>query len=136
VLARRKDAGLWSRAPSIPAFREVRTVKKIDIFPHIFPKEYFDRMVEVIPNKNAVRRWLNIPVLYDLDSRLRMMEEFGPDYQQILTLSMPAVEYVAPPDKSGELAKIANDGMAAIVAKHRDRFPAVSASIGMNNVKD
>ena len=111
-------------------------MKKIDIFPHIFPRAYFDKMVEVIPNKNAVRRWLNIPVLYDLDSRLRMMEEFGPDYQQILTLSMPAVEYVAPPDKSGELAKIANDGMAEIVAKHPDRFPAFSASIGMNNVKD
>ncbi len=52
-------------------------MKKIDIFPHIFPRAYFDKMVEVIPNKNAVRRWLNIPVLYDLDSRLRMMEEFG-----------------------------------------------------------
>src|SRR5438874_1775234 len=61
-------------------------VKKIDIFPHIFPKAYFDKMVEVIPNKGAVRRWLNIPVLYDLDARLRMMEEFGPDYQQVLTL--------------------------------------------------
>jgi len=45
-------------------------------------------MVDVIPNKAAVRRWLEIPVLYDLDARLRMMEEFGPDYQQILTLSM------------------------------------------------
>ncbi len=26
-------------------------MKKIDIFPHIFPKAYFDKMVEVIPNK-------------------------------------------------------------------------------------
>jgi predicted TIM-barrel fold metal-dependent hydrolase len=111
-------------------------VKKIDIFPHIFPKTYFDKMVEVIPNKAAVRRWTNIPVLYDLDSRLRMMEQFGPDYQQILTLSMPAVEYVAPPATSGELAKIANDGMAEIVAKHPNQFPAFVASIGMNNVKD
>ena len=59
-------------------------MKKIDIFPHIFPKTYFDKMVEVIPNKSAVRRWLEIPVLYDLSARLRMMEEFGPDYQQIL----------------------------------------------------
>jgi len=33
-------------------------VKKIDIFPHIFPKTYFDKMVDVIPNKSAVRRWL------------------------------------------------------------------------------
>ena len=59
-------------------------MKKIDIFPHIFPKSYFDKMVEVIPNKAAVRRWTEIPVLYDLNARLRMMEEFGPEYQQIL----------------------------------------------------
>lgn len=110
-------------------------MKKIDIFPHIFPKKFFDTMVEVIPSKAAVRRWLNIPVLYDLDARLRMMEEFGPDYQQILTLSMPAIEYMAPPDKSPDLAKLANDGMAEIVAKHRNRFPAFAASVPMNNVK-
>ena len=110
-------------------------MKKIDIFPHIFPKAYFDKMVEIIPNKAAVRRWLEYPVLYDLDARLRMMEEFGPDYQQILTLSMPAIEYVAPPDKSPELAKLANDGMAEIVVKHPKRFPAFAASVPMNNVK-
>lgn len=59
---------------------------KIDIFPHIFPPAYFDKVVETVPNKDAIRRWTNIPVLYDLEARLRMMEEFG-EYQQILTLS-------------------------------------------------
>src|SRR5579864_3204194 len=92
-------------------------------------------MCEVVPNKGAVRRWTEIPVLYDLDRRLAMMEEFGPDYQQILTLSMPAIEYVAPPDKSPDMAKLANDGMAEIVAKHPRRFPAFAASVPMNNVK-
>ncbi len=110
-------------------------MKKIDIFPHIFPRSYFDKMVDIIPSKAAVRRWLNIPVLYDLDQRLKMMEEFGPDYQQILTLSMPAIEYVAPPETSPDIARLANDGMAEIVAKHRDRFPAFAASVPMNNVK-
>ena len=110
-------------------------MQKIDIFPHIFPKPFFDAMVEVIPSKAAIRRWMNIPVLYDLDARLKLMEEFGPDYQQILTLSMPAIEYMAPADKSPELAKLANDGMAEIVAKHPKRFPAFAASVPMNNVK-
>src|SRR5258705_7831631 len=121
-------------ARNIYSFRG-SVVKKIDIFPHIFPKAYFDKMVDVIPNKAAVRRWLEIPVLYDLQARLRMMEEFGPDYQQILTLSMPAIEYVAPPETSPGMAKLANDGMAEIVAKHHDRFPAFAASVPMNNVK-
>src|ERR1700676_1143911 len=111
---------------------EVRHMK-VDVFPHIFPRSYFDKMVEIAPSRDAIRRWLNIPVLYDLDARLRMMEGFG-EYQQILTLSMPAIEYVAPPDKSPELARIANDGMAEICAKHPKRFPGFVASVPMNNV--
>ncbi|HTS94911.1 MAG TPA: amidohydrolase family protein [Stellaceae bacterium] len=106
---------------------------KLDIFPHIFPRAYFDKMVEVAPDRGAIKRWLNIPVLYDLEARLRMMEEFR-DYRQILTLSLPAIEFVAPPDKSPELARIANDGMAEIVAMRPDRFPGFVASLPMNNV--
>jgi len=107
---------------------------KIDIFPHIFPKSYFDRMVETVASKAAVRRWVNIPVLYDLEARLRMMAEF-PDYRQILTLSMPAIEYVAGLEQSPELARLANDGMAEICAKHPQQFPGFVASVPMNNVK-
>ena len=106
---------------------------KIDIFPHIFPKSYFDKMVEIAPSKAAIRRWTNIPVLYDLEARLRMMEQFK-DYQQILTLSMPAIEYVAPAQTSPDLAKLANDGMAEICAKHPKQFPGFAASVPMNNV--
>jgi predicted TIM-barrel fold metal-dependent hydrolase len=106
---------------------------KLDIFPHIFPRRYFDKMVEVAPDRGAIKRWLNIPVLYDLEARLRMMEEFG-EYQQILTLSLPAIEFVAGPDTSPALARLANDGMAEICAKHPDRFPGFVASLPMNNV--
>jgi len=107
---------------------------KLDIFPHIFPRSYFDKMVEVAPDRGAIKRWLNIPVLYDLEARLKMMEEFG-DYQQILTLSLPAIEFVAGPEKSPELARIANDGMADICARRPDRFPGFVASLPLNNVQ-
>ena len=109
---------------------------KIDAFSHIFPRSYFDKMVEIAPDKGAIKRWLHIPVLYDLDARLKMMDEFGKDYQQILTLSLPAIETVAKPDQSPALARLANDGMAEIVKKRPDRFPAFVASIGMNNVPE
>ena len=108
---------------------------KVDIFPHIFPRAYFDKMLEVVTNQEAIRRWTHIPVLFDLDARLRMMEEFGPDYQQILTLSMPAIEFVAPAERSPELARLANDGMAEICARHPKQFPGWVASVPMNNVK-
>jgi len=38
--------------------------------------------------------------------------------------------------KSPELARVANDGMAEIVAQHPDRFPAFVASLAMNNVPE
>jgi len=57
-----------------------------------------------------------------------------PGYQQVLTLSMPAIEFLGTPEQTPELARLANDGMAAIVRQHPDRFPAFVASLPMNNV--
>ena len=106
---------------------------KIDVYSHLFPPAYFKRMCELAKDKGAIKRWLNVPVLYDIDARLRMMDEF-PDQQQILTLSSPPVEFIAGPEDSPELARIANDGMAEICARHPDRFPAFVAALPMNNV--
>ena len=78
-------------------------------------------------------RWLNIPVLWDLDARLAMMKKFR-GYRQVLTLSLPAIEYLAGPDESPALARLANEGMAEIVAEHPAQFPAFVASLPMNNV--
>ena len=112
---------------------------KLDIFPHIFPRAFFERVkaiAEESPSLAAqIKRWLHIPVLWDLDARLKMMESF-PGYRQILTLSLPAIEFLAPRDRSPELARVANDGMAEICAKHPDRFPAFVASLPMNNVPE
>src|SRR6185312_9863437 len=98
---------------------------------------FFERMHGLAGNNTAlagsIMRWLNIPVLWDLEARLRMMKRF-PGYQQILTLSLPAIEYLAGPEESPALARLANDGMAEIVAKHPDQFPAFVASLPMNNV--
>jgi len=110
---------------------------KLDIFPHILPLPYFERM-KAIGQTNPVlagqlKRWMTIPVLYDLDARMRMMTRF-PGYKQVLTLSMPPVEFLAGPEESPALARVANDSMAEIVAKHPDLFPAFVASLPMNNV--
>jgi uncharacterized protein len=115
----------------------MNTNPKIDIFPHIFPKAFFERMKALADQNPAlagqIKRWLHIPVLWDLDARLKMMARFK-GYKQILTLSLPAIEFLAPPEDSPALARLANDGMAEIVAKHPDTFPAFVASLPMNNV--
>lgn len=110
---------------------------KLDIFPHIFPSAYFERMKAIAQGNPAlaaqIKRWLNIPVLWDLDRRRRMMKRF-PGYRQVLTLSMPPIEFLGGPDESPALARLANDGMAEIVARHPGEFPAFVASLPMNNV--
>ena len=110
---------------------------KLDIFPHIFPLAYFERMKKIAeantPLAAQLKRWMHIPVLWDLDKRIRMMKRF-PEYRQILTLSMPAIEFLGNPQETPELARLANDGMAEIVERHPDLFPAFVASLPMNNV--
>lgn len=105
---------------------------KLDIFTHIFPKTYFDKMLEVAPNhKDMGKRVREIPALYDLDRRFRVMDEFD-DYAQVICLAAPPLEVLSP-ELSPELAKIANEGMAEYVDKYPDRFPGFIASMPMNN---
>jgi len=106
---------------------------KLDIFNHIFPKIYYDKMMEVNPDlKDIGKRARGVPVLVDLDARFRMMDEFD-DYAQVICLCAPPLELLAGPDVTPDLAKAANDGMAEYVAKYPDRFPAFIASMPMNN---
>src|SRR5688572_25601623 len=82
--------------------------QRLDIFPHIFPQAFFERMMEIAKSNPglaaAIKRWMHIPVLWDLDKRIRMMRKW-PGYQQVLTLSMPAIEFLGTPEETPELAR-------------------------------
>jgi predicted TIM-barrel fold metal-dependent hydrolase len=107
---------------------------KIDVFNHIFPKPFFERLQQVVVNKGAVKRWLHIPFLYDLDVRFRRIEEFGADYRQVLSLSAPPIESINPDRQiTLDLARLANDSMADLVRAHPHRFPGFIASLPMNH---
>jgi aminocarboxymuconate-semialdehyde decarboxylase len=106
---------------------------KIDVFPHILPRRYFDRMMRVAPPGLALqKRMSGIPALVDLDLRLGIMDRYE-GYVQVLTLASPPIEVVGGPDVSPDLARLANDEMAEIVARYPDRFPGFVASLPMNN---
>jgi len=107
---------------------------KIDVFNHIFPKPFFERLQEVIVNRGAIKRWLHIPFLHDLDVRFRRIEEFGPDYRQVLSLSAPPIEAINPDRQTTlDLARLANDSMAELVQAHPHRFPGFIASLPLNH---
>jgi uncharacterized protein len=106
---------------------------KIDVFPHILPPRYFERMLAAAPPGMALqKRMSGIPVLVDLDLRMAVMDRYE-GYVQVLTLANPPIEVVAGPDLSPELARLANDEMANVVAKRPERFPGFVASLPMNN---
>src|SRR3989449_10613249 len=108
-------------------------MQKIDVFPHILPRRYFERMLAVAPPGMALqKRMSGIPVLVDVDLRFRIMDRYE-GYVQVLTLANPPIEVVGGPDISPDLARLANDERAALVERHPDRFPAVVASLPMNN---
>jgi aminocarboxymuconate-semialdehyde decarboxylase len=93
------------------------------------PMRFFERIGDY---KDIGKRMREVPMLYDLDERFRVMDRF-PGYQQVLSAGMPPIEALAGPDESPELARICNDGMAELCAKYPERFPTFIASLALNN---
>src|SRR5258707_2975804 len=107
---------------------------KIDIFNHVMPVPYLEMMKQHLKDQGILKRMSNLRMLWDIEARVRMLDEKFPDVQQVLTLSLPSPELVGGPDLAPELARIANDGMAGMTAKWPKKFPAFVASLPMNNV--
>ena len=106
---------------------------KIDIYNHVMPVRYLEMMKQHFKDAGIVKRMSGIRVLWDIEARVEMLGQW-PEVQQVLTLSLPGPELVGGPDLSPELARIANDDMAAMCAKWPKKFPAFVASLPMNNV--
>ena len=111
---------------------------KIDIFSHVFPPRY----------KEALHRWLPasvldqnrnlkgneaMPALWDMDFRLRILDEYA-DYVQVLSINMPSPDIIPDPRFAAEAARIVNDEMAEIVARHPNKFMAGVATLAMSNI--
>src|SRR5260370_7616332 len=73
---------------------------------------------------NMRKRVAGIPVLYDLDARFRVMERFGDDYRQILTIASPPIETLGQPAVSRDLARLANDELAGLCPSTPTPSPA------------
>ena len=104
-------------------------MRKVDIFNHVMPAKFFERIGDY---KDIGKRMREVPMLHDLDERFRVMDRF-PDYVQVLSAGMPPIEALAGPKESPELAVICNDGMAELCDRHPDRFPTFIASLALNN---
>ena len=107
-------------------------MRYIDAFNHFFPQRFFAGVLETpAAQKDMGKRIRGIPALWDLEKRLEIVDSF-PDYSQILSLAMPAIDRLWPADKAPEWARIGNDELAALVAKYPEQFPGYAASLPMN----
>lgn len=108
---------------------------KIDAFTHVMPKGYLARLERAAAGTKmgSFISAITSPGLYDLDARIRVMDEFGID-QQVITLSSPPIEAaVENPKQAAELAVVANDEIAEMAARYPARFIPVG-TIAMNNM--
>ena len=104
----------------------------IDAFNHFFPAKLWDRMENLDgAGRNIHSRMQGIPCIFDIDERLRVMDQFE-NYRQVLSLGMPPLESMGSPETVTELAQLANDGLAELCAQHPDRFPGYLAALPMN----
>ena len=107
-------------------------MRHIDAFCHFFPPRLFEKMSRTTGGtKDIGKRIQGVRTIHDLDARLKMTDEFG-DYAEILSLGLPPLEAMAGPDEAAEFARIANDGLAELCAKHPDRFAGYVGALPMN----
>ena len=109
-------------------------MRKIDIFNHIQPDKYFLYVQGMSAAQEGLGKRTSGNIrLRDLEHRFRIMDQFGEGYCQVLTVPGPQPAVLAGPDKSPEIARIANDGLAELVQRYPERFPAFAAALPMNN---
>jgi predicted TIM-barrel fold metal-dependent hydrolase len=107
---------------------------KIDAYAHIVPPKFNETFQKLFPELHK-RYILPNPTLYDLERRFRILDKYDP-IRQVLSLGRIAVEQVAGPQQAAELAKQANDELAELVVKYRDRFCGAVGTLALNNVDE
>lgn len=107
--------------------------EKIDIFNHVLPAKYKEALDKKA--KDTFYKEINraAPALSDLDARFRIMDRYE-GIKCVLSVASPPLEMVVDATTGIELAKIANDEMAELIAKYPDQFIAAVACLPMSDV--
>jgi uncharacterized protein len=104
----------------------------IDAFCHFFPQGIFQKLSATTGGTRDIgKRIQGVRTIYDLEARFRIMDGFA-NYSQVLSLGLPPIEAMVGPDLAPEFARVANDGLAELVAKYPDRFCGYVGALPMN----
>jgi predicted TIM-barrel fold metal-dependent hydrolase len=109
----------------------------IDVFNHILTPKFTKERDKRVSSRFSSLRFSKYveatPTLLDLDIRFKIMDRYE-DLLQILTIASPALETIVEPRDAVELARIANDEIAELVAHYPDRFVTGIACLPMNDI--
>jgi predicted TIM-barrel fold metal-dependent hydrolase len=104
----------------------------IDAYAHISPPRYTEFVREKYPVMYNNMLGPCTP-LYNMDERFKIMDAYE-GLVQVLTIGpVPPIEYFANAQQTVELARMANEEMAEMIQKYRDRFITAIALLPMNN---
>ena len=102
----------------------------IDAFAHVFPRDVYERMMEVYPT-DELRALGSSEHFWDAETRLSDMDTFGID-KQVLTLARPPIWRGMSEAEKLELTRFANDAVRQYADEHPDRFIPVGTIPGLN----
>lgn len=107
----------------------------VDIHAHLYPRAYLDLLGQVIENDTSPwaravaflreERMLPNRRMWDVDAHIEEMDLNGVDVE-VLSLSVP-MTYFAEEHYAVEAAKIVNDSLSEICARHPGRFKAFAS---------
>src|SRR5579871_5144582 len=119
----------------MPSEETMASYPLIDIYCHIYPEKFFEEMTKLSPQtQNLGKRLRSITKLFDLNERFREMDQFG-DYRQIISLPNPPIEDIAKGVAALQLARIGNDAMADLCARHPEGFAGFVAAVSLTDVE-
>jgi predicted TIM-barrel fold metal-dependent hydrolase len=107
---------------------------KIDIATHVMLPRYKECLYkhgDKFTTERAVQE--RRPTLTDMTERLRILDQ-NTGMVQVITTTMPPVEEIVGPAEAAEMARICNDEMAEMIAKHPKKFTAAVANLPFNDM--
>lgn len=105
----------------------------IDLYTHFMPPGHLEKYAALSRDRGMVKRQTSIPMLHDLEARLRLVGQW-PGYQQVLSPCPPGPELMGAPEDRAPLARFINEGLAETCRKHPDAFPAFVAAVPLDDI--
>jgi len=107
---------------------------KIDIFTHVLPTKYKETLSKYSDRFETEKKFTERRItLTDHNERIRILDKYE-DMVQVLSVTLPPLEEIVTPKEAAELARIANDEMAELVAKYPKKYLTAIANLPLNTM--